>query len=310
MMRTLLLCCLCVLACWSVKAQDTLWVKQKEGKPYLVHKVKNGEDLFLLAKKYAVPPAVLADLNDVNYQDGLPAGTKFRIPIDNYNFVRIESVVKSRPIYYRAGEEDDLRGISRLVNVAQSAIQRWNNLVTPDIEAGDVLQIGWIAYDKTQVAFANAGTTTTVAAPVSTPAKPPVTKPLPSAKKPAPVSTPPQATPTDDDDTLAEVSAFAQLYDQQTSGNTNFSEEQGAAVFYPLKTKVGPGVYYAFHNTAPRGSILKIMNPASGKIIFAKVIGPLPNLKEYHNAVVGLSNNVIGALGATDLRMFCKIKYR
>ncbi|RYZ13714.1 MAG: LysM peptidoglycan-binding domain-containing protein [Sphingobacteriales bacterium] len=100
MIRTLLMCCLCVLASLSLKAQDTLWVKQKDGKPYLVHKVKAGEDLFLLAKKYAVPPAVLADLNDVNYQDGLSAGTKFRIPVDNYNFIRIESVVQSRPIYY------------------------------------------------------------------------------------------------------------------------------------------------------------------------------------------------------------------
>ncbi|RYZ13715.1 MAG: LysM peptidoglycan-binding domain-containing protein [Sphingobacteriales bacterium] len=216
--------------------------------------------------------------------------------------------------YYRAGEEDDLRRISRLVNVAQSAIQRWNNLVTPDIEAGDILQIGWIAYDKYQVPFAN-NATMPVTPPVATTGKPPVSKtpvtnPAATVKKPAPVSTPAQSIQPDDDDTLEEVSAYAQLYDQQTSGNTNFNEEQGAAVFYPLKTKVGPGVYYAFHNTAARGSILKIMNPASGKIIYAKVIGTLPNLKEYHNAVIGLSNNSIGVLGATDQRMFCKIKYR
>src|SRR5690349_4101284 len=154
MKKLLLLFTLLLSTSASIMAQDTLWVKQKEGKPYLLHKVKNGETLFLLAKKYAVPPAILADLNQVNYQDGLPTGSKFRIPIDNYNFIRIESVVKSKPIFFRVGEEDDLRSISRMFNVAQSAIQRWNNLVTPDIETGKILQVGWIAFDSTQAPFA------------------------------------------------------------------------------------------------------------------------------------------------------------
>jgi LysM repeat protein len=281
-------------------AQDTLWVKQKEGKPYLVHKVKSGETLFILSKKYAVPPAVLADVNQVNYQEGLPAGSKFRIPIDNYNFIRIESVVKSRPIYYHPDDEDDLRSISRMFNIPQSAIQRWNSLQTPDIETGQVLQVGWIAYDKSQVPFAN-NTTTTEVVPVkpATPVKQVVTKkPVDTVRLPKTAET----------DSLAEPSAFQQLYEQQTEG-ISVTEESGAATFYPLKTKAGPGVYYALHNTATRGSILKLMNPANGRIIFAKVIGPLPNLKEYHNTIVGLSSNAIKALGARDQRMFCKLKY-
>jgi LysM repeat protein len=302
MKKLLLLFTLLLSISASVVAQDTLWVKQKEGKPYLLHKVKNGETLFLLAKKYAVPPAILADLNQVNYQDGLPTGSKFRIPIDNYNFIRIESVVKSKPIFFRVGEEDDLRSISRMFNVAQSAIQRWNNLISPDIETDKILQVGWIAFDSMQTPFAQN-------IPV-----------INSASKTAPLPKPGivrkiSDTPADknirisDTDSAAIPSAFEELYYQQTTG-TSITEESGAAVFYPLKTKAGPGVYYAFHNTAIRGSILKIMNPANGKIIYAKVIGTLPKLKEYHNAIVGLSSNAISAVGARDQRMFCKLKYR
>jgi LysM repeat protein len=302
MKKLLLLFTLLLSTSASIMAQDTLWVKQKEGKPYLLHKVKNGETLFLLAKKYAVPPAILADLNQVNYQDGLPTGSKFRIPIDNYNFIRIESVVKSKPIFFRVGEEDDLRSISRMFNVAQSAIQRWNNLVTPDIETGKILQVGWIAFDSTQAPFAqNISVISNSAQTVPLP-KPGIVKKVPDSPADKNIKIP-------DTDSSTIPSAFEELYYQQATG-ASVTEESGAAVFYPLKTKAEPGVYYAFHNTAIHGSILKIMNPANGKIIYAKVIGTLPKLKEYHNAIVGLSSNAISAVGARDQRMFCKLKYR
>lgn len=304
MKKLLLLFALIIIASTRIIAQDTLWVKQREGKPYLLHKVKNGETLFLISKRYAVPPAILADLNNVNYQDGLPTGSKFRIPIDNYNFIRIESVVKSKPIYFRAGEEDDLRSISRMFNVSQSAIQRWNNLTTPDIETGKILQVGWIAYDNTQVPFAE----NTIPPAVNNPAKTPTPSKTGTIKK-ASDTLAGKIIKKTDVDSIAEPSAFEQLYYQQTGG-ISVTEESGAAVFYPLKTTAGPGVYYALHNTAIRGSILKIMNPANGRIIYAKVIGTLPKLKEYHNAIVGLSNNAISAIGARDQRTFCKIKYR
>jgi LysM repeat protein len=283
-------------------AQDTLWVKQKEGHPYLVHKVQSGENLFLLSRKYSVPPAVLADFNSVGYQDGLPSGSKFRIPVDQYNFIRIESVVKSSPIFYKAGDEDDLRSISRMFNIPQSAIQRWNNMSNPDIATGQVLQVGWVAYDKAQIPFSLPDTAKAPAvvnkAPVIATTKPMLPK-TEAPTRPAPAK----------DTATGEASAFEQLYEQQTAGG-NQTEESGAAVFYPLRAKAAEGVYYAFHNTASRGTILMITNPASGKTVYAKVIGTIPKLKEYHNAIVGLSNNAITVLKATDRRMFCKIKYR
>lgn len=299
-MKKLFLLSLLLIIGYVLPAQDTLWVKQQDGHPYLVHRVQSGETLFQLSRKYAVPPAVLSDVNRVSYQDGLPTGSRFRIPIDQYNFIRIESVVKSRPIYYKASEDDDLRSISRMVNVSQSAIQRWNGKNTPGVETGDVLQVGWIAYDKSEVPFAKPDTTKTLPPVVKNDKTPPPVKPSALPKNQA---------PPEIDTAIAEETAFEQLYEQQVGGVT-VNEESGAAVFYPLRTKAVSGVYYALHHTAVRGSILQITNPASGKTIYAKVIGPIPRLKEYHNTIVGLSSNAISALGATDRRMFCKIRYR
>ncbi len=78
----------------------------------------------------------------------------------------------------------------------------------------------------------------------------------------------------------------------------SLTEESGAAVFYNLKSAAA-GVYYAFHNMARKGSVIKIMNPANHRIIYAKVIGPIPRLKEYHNAIVGLSSNAVSGARCT-----------
>lgn len=294
MKHPLLLLLLLSVTAITLQAQDTLWVKQENGHPYLVHHVEHGENLFLLSRRFSVPPAVLADQNHISYQDGLAEGSRFKVPVDRYNFVRIESVVKSRPIFYRALRDDDLRDISRMFNVSQSTIQRWNRMESPEVTPGETLQVGWIAYDPAQVPFPAAKTDTaiTVAAPERQTGR----------------GVPPDTAVTAISDTVKKT-RYERLYEQQTMGRS-VSEESGAAAFYPLRTKATAGVYYAFHNTAARGSILKITNPANGRTIYAKVIGSVPKLKTYHNCIVGLSNNAIPALGAKDMRMFCNLNYR
>lgn len=299
------------------KAQDTLWVQQQDNKPYLSHRVRRGENLFLLSRRYSVPPAVLADVNDVNYQDGLVAGSRFRVPIDKYNYIRIESMVDSRALYYRAEPEDNLHSISRMFNVSQGTIQRWNHMQDADVTGGDVLLVGWIAYDKSQQPFITA-TAAAADTPVGRDTKSTNVKTLPTVKtgKPVPVPVPLNKPVSDSSSKAAAIAtpeeeeshALARQFKEEDQGGP-VTEESGAAVFYTLKSAAA-GVYYAFHNSARKGSVIKVLNPASNKMIYAKVIGPLPQLKEYHNAVLGLSSNAMKALGARDRRMFCKLKYR
>lgn len=322
MTRSYLLSALLLLLCVApAKAQDTLWVQQQDNKPYLSHRIRTGENIFLLSRRYSVPPAVLADVNEVNYQDGLVKGSRFRIPIDKYNYIRIESMVDSRPLYYRPEPEDNLHSISRMFNVSQGAIQRWNRMPDADLGNRPVLLVGWIAYDKSQQPFP----ASTAAVPDTSPAKDTKdikgtgVKTMPTAKA---VKSAPLPLPRPVKDSMAgkaqpaaalaeeepESNALARQFKEEDQGGPVI-EESGAAVFYTLKNATG-GTYYAFHNSARKGSVIKILNPASNKMIYAKVIGPVPQLKEYHNAIVGLSSNAMKALGARDRRMFCKLKYR
>lgn len=283
-------------------AQDTLWVKKADGKAFVIHKVKSGEDIFLLSKKYKVPPASLADANNLSYQSGLASGITVWIPVDNYNFIRVESVIKSRPIYYKVGRNEALKDVTRMINVAQSTLQMWNHMSQQDISPGQILQIGWIAFDDTQVPFgaksnpADAKTSQNAAPAIANQQNNiPPKIPLKDSAKTA-------------NDTIV-VSPYEQVYEDQIMGHAN-NEESGAAVFYPLKMKMAESVYYAFHNTAPKGTIIKITNPSNDKFIYAKVIGTIPKLADYNNCIIALSTNAAKGLMAKEKRMFCKIEYR
>ena len=86
-------------------------------------------------------------------------------------------------------------------------------------------------------------------------------------------------------------------------------EESGAAVFFDSKAPAKPGVYYAFHNTAERGTIIRVHNPDGDKTAYVKVIGKIPELKEYHNCIIAISEKAANALGTSYKRTFCKISY-
>ncbi|KAA5533341.1 LysM peptidoglycan-binding domain-containing protein [Taibaiella lutea] len=310
-MRKLLLLLQIILFGLTSKAQDTLWVKKADGKAFVIHKVKSGEDIFLLSKKYKVPPAALADANNLNYQGGLASGTIVWVPVDNYNFIRIESVVKSKPIYYKVGRNEALKDVTRMINVAQSTLQMWNHMSEQDIFPGQVLQIGWIAFDDTQVPFSAtsgnsdvSGLTQKQKGVIGYPGPKPQATVVDSVKTKAGLN---ESSANEENDTIA--SPYEQLYETQTMGNAS-NNESGAAVFYPLKMKMAEGIYYAFHNTAAKGTIIKVMNPANGNFIYAKVIGTIPKLGDYNNCIIALSTNAAKGLMAKERRMFCKIEYQ
>ncbi|MFT4062902.1 MAG: LysM peptidoglycan-binding domain-containing protein [Edaphocola sp.] len=285
----------CIAVCsHHAQAQDTLQLAKSNDRFFLMHNVKKGENIFMLAKRYSAPAAVLADVNQVNYKDGLPPGTQLKIPIDAYNYIRVGGISGSRAIYYKTKKGDNLANIAQTIGSTQIALQRLNNLASQELPGGKTVMLGWIAYDDAQIPIA---ATDTPAIPATNGAA----KTLPNNAATPDTSTAHSSAP-------AIPSAYEQDFLNQTNG-MSLREETGAAVFYPLKTKMPEGIYYAFHNTAARGTIIKVANPATGRTIYAKVISTIPTLSDYHNSIVGISSNAAAALGAHDKRMFCKLSF-
>jgi hypothetical protein len=264
--------------------------------------------LFMLAKRFKTPPATLADLNRVSYQQGLQPGSEFLIPIGRSNYVSNPAQPNTIPLYYYTVAEDDLPAISRMFLVTQSTVQRWNNMVDTRIKSNQRLHTGWISYDATQTPFpatTKPGTgTASVAGSSPGTGLPAATNSRESVKVIKKI-----VEPSDTDSTEAPPGAYQIQFESRLSQGSMLNEESGAALLYPLKTKLPEGTYYAFHNTAARGTIIKVHNPANDKVVYTKVIGRIPDLKEYHNVIIGISSNAAAALGAREKKLFCKLSY-
>jgi hypothetical protein len=92
----------------------------------------------------------------------------------------------------------------------------------------------------------------------------------------------------------------------QTDNGNNTVHENGAAVFFPSKSR---RIFYAFSNKASRGALIKVINPANKRTVYVKVLGPLPATKQYANAVIGISASARSALGALENRVWCELVY-
>lgn len=280
---------------FAQQGADTIWVVHKGKQLFVRHTVEMGETLFMLAARFEAPAAATAKLNGISYADGLAEGSIFKIPVGKYNYLRINSVVESRPIYYRVQKGDRLRTVSHLFNVSQSTIQRWNDLPLPETFSGQALQVGWIKFNEDEQPFAAAKERERAArekAEAEALAK--AAKDSTKLKK--------------QEGQTEEESDLSKQFHEKNQGKV-LQETSGAAVFFKSQASSGTSIHYAFFDDAPRGAILSIFNPSTKKVVYAKVIGPLPQISKYHNARLGLSIDAAKELQAHSQRVFVKIKY-
>lgn len=327
MTRFILFCCFLLISS-SLFAQrgDSIFVSENGRGWAITHTIQAGETVFSVARKYHVPPAMLADANDITFQTSLTPKTKIIVPIGAYNLIKVKPQQKNdnRPIYTVVDEWESLYRIARLTNVQQKQIQQWNGLYDSDISEGQRLLVGWLLYDETSIAN-----------PKKTNDKTPETQSAATEKTDAPTMEKPKMKPaktqelqtktwvqswdtfrvakiTDTTKNIlpdTSVSPAKALYLSQTYNEESITEEKGPAAFYANNNGLKSGFLYAFHNTAGKGKVIRVKNLNNGRIIYVKVLGPLPNTGLYHNAIIGISSKAKQALGATGERAWCELKY-
>ena len=280
-------------------AQDSVYVEKYKNKWYIKHKVNSGETIFMLARRYHVPPAMLADANGMNYQQGLEKNTILWVPLGAYNRKKSlpSNLSQTRALYYKVDQYDNMFIIARFADVKQQVLQGWNGMEDNNVMPGRVLKVGWVLYDATQLPFAD--TTKSKSGMVATSEeqggnttsyKYPHADTVIKLKK------------------VDEQSKEEKLYMVQTHDEAFVTDEKGTAVFFDMPGKP-KSTYYAFHNAAPRGTIIKVFNPGTKMSVFVKVLGPLPNTGQYHNSIIGIASNAKQALGVVDDKLWCELYY-
>ena len=75
---------------------------------------------------------------------------------------------------------------------------------------------------------------------------------------------------------------------------TDFSDggksSSGQAGIFKSTSGWQDGKYYALMNNATVGTIVKVTDQPSGKIVYVKVLGQLPDMKESANLAIRISN--------------------
>ena len=277
-------------------APDSLIVVQKGNGWVLQQPLAPGETLFSIARRYNVPPEALAESNRMTNTAAPIIVPIVDIPLGEFNLIheRPRSSESARPIYYRVLVGDAIYVISSWFGVSRELLTLWNEPMPPAGPfPGQVMLVGWVRYDPSSFV---AGPATILRENNDDPFADTI------VNVPAPVLTE-AGTPKTAEPTLEE------LWKDQTIEGTNVIREKGSAGFFSVQGNAPRAAVYAFHNTASRGTVMLVKNISNGKSIYVKVLGPLPDSKQYAGCVLGLSDGAKAALGVRENKVFVEMGY-
>lgn len=303
----------------AAQAQDTLEVQGTSPALYISHVVKKGENFYSLSRAYGLSPKEIAAANKVNMDQGLQLGRKLHIPLTAANFSQ-KADASGKPVYHKVAEKETLYRVSVNYNkVPLDNIRQWNSFSGDGLKRDSYIIVGYV---KAGAGAAEAAPRPEKVKEKATPAPEPVvlsTPPPPPAKEtpkkepePTPAeetSAPVAAAPAPAPVKSAPVSSstdFEQLYEQQTNGGKKTTSEKGPGTWFKSNAV---GKYYALHNTAPRGTIIKVTNPLNGKSVYAKVLDVIPQMKANAGLIIKLSDSAMQALGSNETKFYCELSY-
>jgi len=312
MIKSILSIVLFGLSAVAVQAQDTLEVQGTSPALYISHVVKKGENFYSLSRAYGLPPKEIAAANKVNMEQGLQLGHKLHIPLTAANFSQ-KADAGGKPVYHRVSDKETLYRVSVNYNkVPLDNIRQWNNFSGDGLKKDSYVIIGFVkatgaaseAAPRVEKVKEKAEPVVTAAPPPPPPAvketvKEPESRPaaeVTEAATPAPVKSTPVSSSTD----------FEQLYSQQTNNGKKATSEKGPGTWFKSNAV---GKYYALHNTAPRGTIIKVTNPLNGKAVYAKVLDVIPQMKSNAGLIIKLSDSAMQALGSNETKFYCELSY-
>jgi hypothetical protein len=286
MLKYLSIFLLCVLGFGAIAQDADSILAVRRGTRWAVkYEMKKGETLHMLAHRFYINEKDIEFDPDFDKTKKLVPGTIIYIPVIGQNYsLSKPSILDSRDmheLYYHVGAHDDIGIISTYAGVTKSTMRMWNNLHGNTLAEGQVLFIGWlkmIGRDTTENPLRESAYAET-------------------RKSSAVVDTSKQRIP----------GGLDTVYNRQTSNGLNVLTEKGTAVFFEKAGKLGS--YQAFHNGTPRGTIIKVFNPGTGKTIYVKVLGAVPDTKLYANSIIGICDAAKEALGITDSKAWVELSY-
>ena len=322
-------------ALWLHAQSDELIIQGQTGGFYLEHEVVAKETWYSVGRMYNVDPKELAAYNHLTFAHSLVIGEELKVPLTAANFsqdgkkLARESLV---PVFHIVQEKEWLYRISVNHNkVPIPVLEKWNHVTGDQVHAGLHLIVGYLKVRTALSALAKGGVApgggagSVVAPPAGERVAKAVMPPAesqgggagkekmdtavvaaPAAAQPPRVSSPAPAAP------VASVSSAAPHFNggkfkaDFTDGGNSVT---GQAGIFKSSSGWQDGKYYALINNVAVGTIVKITDQATGKSVYAKVLGQLPDMKESVGLMVRLSNAAAAELGQPEARFNVGVSY-
>ncbi|HMR93131.1 MAG TPA: LysM peptidoglycan-binding domain-containing protein [Chitinophagaceae bacterium] len=315
MKKPILISALLFFVTVCVQAQEGVVAKKADKGLYIEHKVGAGEGLYAIGRIYQVHPRSIAAANKMDMNKGLDLGEVIRIPLTDTNFIQKGNT--GTPVYYIVGNNEGLLSVSNAANkVTMQSLRDWNQLTSDQLQAGQRLIIGFVKASNLPVTTVNTVQQKKEVVEVVMEAEKEEVKPVvkeekeevakadvlpvkkeeePEQKKEAII---PAATASH------EQGFFKPYYEQQIKSKPATKESTVTAGIFKTTSGWQDGKYYLLIDGVAPGSIIKVSNPATSKIIYAKVLGEMNGISLNQGLGIRISNAAAAALGVTDTEKF------
>src|SRR5690606_26596805 len=258
-------------------APDSIGVEVVNGEINIIHRIERKETYYALSRRYKIP---VNRIMEVNNKKSLKPGDTVKVPTGRQDTPA--TVTPSAPATqtqqqeqpkvlteYKVGKSETLYAISRRFGTTVEAIKKMNELRSDSLREGITLKI-------------------------------------PNADYREPVPEVPQQP------IVIDTSSAPELTPEQIIAANRYGirekQEKGIGVWInDLETDGKSNL--ALHKTAPIGTILKITNPMTRNVTYAKVVGKFTDTAETKDAIVVLSKSAAAYIGALDRRFLIEIAY-
>lgn len=302
-----------------------LLAKSSDNGLYLDHKVVAKETYFSLGRLYNLHPKTIASFNKLDMNKGLNIDQRVRIPLSDSNFTQNGN--SGTPVYYKVGDNEGLLSVSKKNNNVQLAkLREWNSLSSDMLKKDAKLIIGFLQSKEMK------SVTITAAAPKT---EEPVVK-KEEKNELAPVVT--EDITKKEEEKIAEAEKKAEKKEEKKDPPPVIKEIrkpviEGSGYFkthFEQQVKVMPlskdetvtsGIfktssgwedakYYLLMDKVPPGTIVKVINPANNKAVYAKVLGEMAGIRQNEGFQIRISNAAAAALAVTEQDKFIvKVNY-
>jgi LysM repeat protein len=290
------------------------------------HTVAPKESYSSIGRLYNINGRELANYNKLDYEKGLSIGQVLKVPVKK-DAVAVTAapkpeVVQTKPvvstpqnnlpkgegaIFHTVAPKETLYGVSKKYNVSIADIKKWNNITVDGLNVGANIIVGYGAKNEDVVEIVKQE----IQKPVEQKPKVEVEQPkVVEVKKAEPIKETKPAVVQVSNKSIGggyNGGVFKESYTDKEGWQS--AKENGTAAVFKSTSGWEDGKYYCLYNSAAQGSIVKITNNTNGKIVYAKVLDVIPDIKQNAGIVIRISNAAAAELGAGENQFDCTINY-